>query len=187
MIEVVLETLFDDTRLQLTEKILRPIALGQPFILCSTYGSLKFLQDYGFKTFDSVFNEQYDTITDPYTRLNSVVSLMKEISQWDDRTQRLKMKQMQNIANYNQQHFFSKNFTNQITKELRINLGQALHTVSDTNTSKRFFDLRKSLAKIPELQKFLTNPSPQGATSRAEIAQTVKNARKYYNKHYNKY
>ena len=32
-IEVVLETLFDDARLHLTEKTLRPIACGQPFIL----------------------------------------------------------------------------------------------------------------------------------------------------------
>lgn len=31
-IEVVLETLFDDLRLHLTEKTLRPIAMGQPFI-----------------------------------------------------------------------------------------------------------------------------------------------------------
>jgi phage terminase large subunit-like protein len=35
-IEVVLETLFDDSRLQLTEKSLRPIACGQPFILTGT-------------------------------------------------------------------------------------------------------------------------------------------------------
>jgi hypothetical protein len=38
-IEVVLETLFDDTRWHLTEKILRPIACGQPFILAAAPGS----------------------------------------------------------------------------------------------------------------------------------------------------
>jgi hypothetical protein len=40
-IEVVLETLFDDNRLHLTEKSLRPIACGQPFILASTHLSLE--------------------------------------------------------------------------------------------------------------------------------------------------
>ena len=46
-IDVVLETLFDDERLHLTEKILRPIACGKPFILVSTPGSLQYLRDYG--------------------------------------------------------------------------------------------------------------------------------------------
>ena len=37
-IEVVLETLFDDTRWHLTEKALRPIACGQPFMFAATQG-----------------------------------------------------------------------------------------------------------------------------------------------------
>jgi hypothetical protein len=45
-IEVVLETLFDDNRIQLTEKILRPIACGHPFILASTQGSLEYIKSY---------------------------------------------------------------------------------------------------------------------------------------------
>ena len=53
-IEVVLETLFDDDRLHLTEKSLRPIACRQPFILMATHGSLQYLRNYGFKTFESV-------------------------------------------------------------------------------------------------------------------------------------
>ena len=43
-IEVVLETLFDDERLHLTEKSLRPIACGQPFILAGTHSSLEYLR-----------------------------------------------------------------------------------------------------------------------------------------------
>jgi hypothetical protein len=45
-IEVVLETLFDDSRIHLTEKTLRPIACGHPFILASTPGAIKYLHSY---------------------------------------------------------------------------------------------------------------------------------------------
>jgi hypothetical protein len=46
----VAETVFD-TRIHLTEKTLRPIACGHPFILAAGPGSLKYLQTYGFRTF----------------------------------------------------------------------------------------------------------------------------------------
>jgi hypothetical protein len=46
----------------LTEKALRPIACGQPFILAATPGSLQYLRSYGFKTFSGYIDETYDTI-----------------------------------------------------------------------------------------------------------------------------
>ena len=80
-IDVVLETLFDDTRIHLTEKILRPIACGKPFVLVSTPGSLQYLRDYGFETFGEYINENYDSIQDPLDRLKQIIKLMKDISQ----------------------------------------------------------------------------------------------------------
>jgi hypothetical protein len=152
LFEVVLETLFDDTRIHLTEKILRPIAVGQPFILCSTHGSLEFLKQYGFKTFSSVFDEHYDTIVDPYQRLTAVVKLMKQIATWDSATQHVKIKQIQDIVNHNQTHFFSKDFFDQIDNELKTNLYSAFTQVEKTNTSTRYINLRKSLSTATEFR-----------------------------------
>jgi hypothetical protein len=63
--EIVPETLFDDSRLHLTEKALRPIACGKPFMLVATAGSLKYLRSYGFETFGNLIDESYDLETDP--------------------------------------------------------------------------------------------------------------------------
>ena len=68
-IEVVLETLFDDDRLHLTEKSLRPIACAQPFILAGTHNSLEYLRSYGFKTFGHIWDESYDLVEVPEERL----------------------------------------------------------------------------------------------------------------------
>ena len=46
-----------------TEKILRPLAHGHPFLLFSYPGNLKVLKDIGFKTFSDVF----DGITGGFT------------------------------------------------------------------------------------------------------------------------
>lgn len=151
--EVVLETLFDDGRIQLTEKILRPIACGHPFILASTPGSLAYLRNYGFKTFDGIINESYDTELDPVKRLNLIVAEMKIITRWTPAEQLLNWSKIKEITNYNKQHFFSEQFFNLIIDELKHNLTIAFTEIEETNTSKTFFDFKKTMKKIPGLQK----------------------------------
>lgn len=121
-IEVVLETLFDYKQLHLTEKSLRPIACCQPFILAATHRSLEYLRSYGFKTFNDVWSEDYDTIENPSQRLEAIVSLMKEISAWDKTTRKHKLEKAHEIALYNQQWFFNNDFFNLIVNELKENL-----------------------------------------------------------------
>jgi hypothetical protein len=133
-IEVVLETLFDDDRLHLTEKSLRPIACGQPFILAATAGSLAYLRSYGFKTFGSVFDESYDTITDPVERLGAIVNLMNNIK---NSSNRLEMyQQLQVIADFNQQRFFSSDFHQQVVDEFKQNFSNGLYKVLKSCTPK---------------------------------------------------
>ena len=160
-IEVVLETLFDDERLHLTEKSLRPIACGQPFILAATHGSLEYLRGYGFRTFGEVWNEDYDQIVDPPSRLRAVVEVMKQISQWDDVTRQQKMAQAQNIADHNRRHFFSDNFFKIVTSELQHNISQALDTVKRTNTFTGWSTRCQQLLdhSDSELTEYLDNPN----------------------------
>jgi hypothetical protein len=187
-IEVVLETLFDDSRLHLTEKTLRPIALGKPFLLCATHESLKYLRQYGFKTFGSIINESYDCIEDPVKRLHAVIAVMKTIAQWTEQEKQEKLQKLQEIADYNRRHFFSTDFFDQIFLELKSNLKTALDLVESTNTSKNYIEFRKLRAiTSPVLKDILTGNCPGWSRPKQDIIEILKTARQYYNQHHNKY
>lgn len=136
-IEVVLETLFNDDRIQLTEKILRPIAMGQPFILAGTPGSLDYLRSYGFKTFENVWDEGYDNITDPLQRISAIVDLMRRIANWTEEERRINFYAIDLITKHNRQHFFSSEFSDYIMREFHGNIKLAHNELLSTNTGER--------------------------------------------------
>jgi hypothetical protein len=154
-IEVVLETLFDDDRLHLTEKSLRPIACGQPFILAATHGSLKYIRSYGFKTFDNIIDESYDLIQDPARRLQAIVLLMQQIANWTDDERHYKMSQLQQIAEFNRKHFFSSKFFNQVITELKENLSIAFTEFKNTKSSNHWLGYWNELLPNRSVQDFL--------------------------------
>lgn len=147
-IEIVLETLFDDERLHFTEKILRPLALGQPFILVASHGGLDYLKQYGFKTFSDVWSEDYDKIQDPEQRLQAVVELMKSIKNWTHEQKTVHMEKARAIADYNKKRFFSKDFFTQVIDQLKSNLTSAINELQNTNIGQTWVDIR---------EKFKTN------------------------------
>jgi hypothetical protein len=137
-IEIVLETLFDDTRWHLTEKILRPIACGQPFILVSTPGSLAYLQSYGFQTFENIIDEDYDNIQDPAQRLVAIVDLMKSIATMPGAQKEIMYKKMQEVCEHNHKRFFSKEFQQQVILEYQQNLNQGITEMNNYTTGIKF-------------------------------------------------
>lgn len=160
-LEIVLETLFDDDRLHLTEKSLRPIACGQPFVLAATHGSLEYLRKYGFQTYAEVWSEHYDRVQDPQDRMQHILATMKEISQWDEHTKKIKMQQAQEIADFNRQHFFSNNFFRLIISELETNLDRAFdqlkfNKVTDSSSSFNKYkqEINKFLLTHPKTKQF---------------------------------
>ena len=178
-IEIVLETLFDDLRLHLTEKTLRPIAMGQPFILAGTYGSLQYLREYGFKTFNSCWDESYDTIIDSVERMNRITDIMSNIiSMPKDKREEMLLK-AQSIADYNRQHFFSDKFQNQISKELRDNLKTGLDSIEKLNTGECFLNRRKKMLANIEYRKYSYLNKKNDSTQRKGWAALLKQARKY--------
>lgn len=177
-IEVVLETLFDDNRLHLTEKSLRPIALGQPFILTSTSGSLEYLRRYGFKTFGQIWNEDYDLIDNSEERLVAITDLMHDIANWGAALSKHKLAQAQDIADYNKQYFFSKEFHDIIINELRTNLTAGLALLETTNTSCRYITQRKTAVNYIPLVNYITVDRP--GRTRQDLANIIKAARQYY-------
>jgi hypothetical protein len=174
-IEVVLETLFDDSRLHLTEKSLRPIACKQPFILAATHGSLEYLRSYGFKTFDNIIDESYDLIQNPAQRLSAIISTMKKISEWTEDEYKDNMVHLQQIAEYNHRHFFSKDFFNMIIDELKYNLSNGFEILKNTNTGTRYIELRKILAKNEMIRKSIITSNQD--RSQQDIIDLLKIAR----------
>ena len=131
-IEIVLETLFDDNRLHLTEKSMRPIACGQPFILAATHGSLDYLKSYGFETFTPWIDETYDTIQNPIQRLNAIAQEIKRISKLNLNEKSSLFTQLQSIAKRNKEKFFDPKWQNMILEELRCNLTLACDQFDQT-------------------------------------------------------
>ena len=175
-IEVVLETLFDDGRLHLTEKSLRPIAVGQPFILAGTAGSLEYLRSYGFKTFSSVWDESYDLVEDPAERLIQIAELMKRISTWLPHQREHNMTQAQAIADYNRQHFFSQEFFNLVTNELKTNLTSAFNTLAHSNNYQPWLTQWTKLLQHQSVIDFLQTNQASPTTSDIDfIIQLIQN------------
>jgi glycosyltransferase involved in cell wall biosynthesis len=144
--EVVLETLFDDCRLHLTEKSLRPIACGVPFILAATAGSLEYLRSYGFKTFGEYINEEYDTIVDPVQRLTAIIKLMKEITELSKEQKQQLHQDLREICLFNQRRFFSQEFFQEIVQEYQSNLNTGLSQLKmQHNSIEREMPFKKML------------------------------------------
>jgi len=66
-----------------TEKIWRPILSGIPFVCISTQNSLKRIRDLGFRTYDTVWDESYDSIKNSQQRLEAVTKLCLELENFD--------------------------------------------------------------------------------------------------------
>ena len=143
---VVLETIFDD-RIHLTEKTLRPIACGHPFLLANGPGSLKQLQKYGFKTFHPYINEDYDLIDDHEQRLDCIVTEMNRLKLLSPTELSAVLQQCHAIANYNKKWFFSNDFLDTITKELENNVNSAYHQIEHLYKCDQWLDTRRELRK----------------------------------------
>lgn len=88
-----------------SEKTFRAIANGHPFIILGGQGSLEFLKNLGFDTFDDIFDNSYDGIADNYQRMIAVFKTIDKINSMDvDQLTQLKTnllpRRLQNIQVY---------------------------------------------------------------------------------------
>jgi hypothetical protein len=126
-IHVVPETIFDTEKTHLTEKIFKPIVMYQPFILFAGPNSLQYMRNYGFKTFDSVWDESYDLETDADARFKKATQLIEKIALLNDKDYKRLLEKTNTIVKFNRDHFYSTKFENILLKELHTNLDNALH------------------------------------------------------------
>lgn len=114
----VTETVYTGRRLQLTEKSFKPIALGMPFVLSATAGSLAYLRSYGFRTFSEFWDESYDLETDDYVRAEKVATVLKQL---DDLSPQQKQELFQAcwpVIEHNWNWFYQGGFESVLWSEL---------------------------------------------------------------------
>jgi hypothetical protein len=86
----------------LSEKLVKAIGNGHPFVVLSTPNYLEQLHDYGYQTFAPWFDESYDKELDPELRMVKAIDTMENICKTGVSIQAL------NIANNNQKVLFSR-------------------------------------------------------------------------------
>tara|TARA_R110002124_G_scaffold50484_1_gene146858 strand:- start:409 stop:1467 length:1059 start_codon:yes stop_codon:yes gene_type:complete len=118
---IVLETVYDQ-RIHLTEKTLRPLACGHPFMLLNGPGALETIRSYGFKTFQPYINESYDKEPAPMKRMDMVLREMRRINNASEKYQKWIWDGCAEIAAHNKQLFFDEKFMWRVKTELRRNV-----------------------------------------------------------------
>lgn len=78
---VVVETEAKHKEYHVTEKTLKCLATGHPFVVMGTYHYLDFLKKLGFVTYNHLFSEEYDNILDLEERMDAVINVVKHLQQ----------------------------------------------------------------------------------------------------------
>ena len=112
------ETVYFGRRQHLTEKTFKPIAMGMPFVLTAPAHSLEYLKSYGFKTFDSIWDESYDQEENDLVRAKRVVHLLKKIDQQSLEQRQKMFEQCMPIIEHNWNHFYNGGFEQVLWVEL---------------------------------------------------------------------
>jgi hypothetical protein len=84
--------------------------MGMPFILVSTVGSLEYLRSYGFKTFDSLWDESYDLETDDVVRIEKIAKLLERLDSLPAVQKQALFEEAMPIIAHNKNHFYNGGF-----------------------------------------------------------------------------
>lgn len=100
-LDIVTETVFDYPYPYISEKTLRPIACKRMFVIIGPKHMIKFLHDCGFKTWNDIIDESYDSIEDPQKRLLTLMQTIKDFCNIPLDQVRAYLKNNQEILDYN--------------------------------------------------------------------------------------
>lgn len=130
LLSFVTETAFHWPGMFLTEKIFKPIAAGQPFIVLGQQGILRTLKDMGYQTDFEGIDQSYDDIKDPYQRFHAAHKSLKEwIAIPRGQKTDLLMRSMRKIS-HNQQAFYSHNYEAESYDRLKTRVKEIFETYS---------------------------------------------------------
>ncbi|CAB4128857.1 hypothetical protein UFOVP112_90 [uncultured Caudovirales phage] len=95
---------FLDYNAGITEKTLKPLIFGNPFLLYAGRGTLQLLQEMGFETYSSIIDESYDDIENPQKRFEFILEETLRLSKMDLKEMALMIKSIEKQAEHNQNH-----------------------------------------------------------------------------------
>jgi hypothetical protein len=98
---LVTETVFYQPWSFRTEKIAKCLYIGHPWICAANTGFYRDLRNLGFRTFDPIIDESFDSIDDPTDRLARIVAVTRDTCAQD---MLQFMSAVEPICKYNQQH-----------------------------------------------------------------------------------
>lgn len=124
LVYVPTETVFFGDRLHLTEKTFKAIALEMPFVLVAPAGSLAYLREYGFRTFDHVWDESYDIETNDVARIEAVTGLLKQLDSLSVAERQAIHRACLPVIEHNYQHFYHGGFESALWQELMLMLSE---------------------------------------------------------------
>lgn len=117
LLHVVTETVYNGRKQHLTEKTFKPIVMQQPFVIVSCQGSLEYLKKYGFKTFNSLWDESYDNADDT-TRIKKIGQILKDIDNLSVKEKNQLQQAAAPIVEHNFNWFYSGGFEKILWQEL---------------------------------------------------------------------
>ena len=124
LLYLVTETVATGRRQHLTEKIFKPIAQAMPFVVVGTAGALAYLRSYGFRTFDTVWDESYDDIMDDPARIACIGRLLRDLDGLTVNQKQELFEQCRPIIEHNYNHFYSGAFEAVLWSEMNLMLEQ---------------------------------------------------------------
>lgn len=143
---IVTETVFYYNKLHLTEKVFKPIVMKQPFMLLAAPGNLAYLRSYGFKTFDGIIDESYDSIQNHDERINAVTAQLNWYCNLPANEKQSVINAIAPIVEYNFKHFYSE-FKHIITSELLDNCKMLFKEIGYDDNDIAYDDIYKALTK----------------------------------------
>ena len=118
LLYLVTETVATGRRHHITEKTFKPIALGMPFVIVGTQGSLEYLRSYGFRTFEGIWDESYDQAEDS-VRIERIASLLRSLDELPTEAKQDLFDQAQEVVEHNWNHFYNGGFEQVLWDELQ--------------------------------------------------------------------
>jgi hypothetical protein len=118
LLYLVTETVATGRRHHLTEKTFKPIALGMPFVIVGTQGSLEYLRSYGFRTFEGIWDESYDQAEDS-VRIERIASLLRSLDELPQEAKQDLFNQAREVIEHNWNHFYNGGFEQVLWTELQ--------------------------------------------------------------------
>jgi hypothetical protein len=120
MFSVVTESYWYEPEISFTEKIFGPISHGHPFIVVAPAGYLTYIRRLGFKTFDGIIDETYDTIVEHEKRMTAIVQEINTFCNNSIFEKQKKWTLLNEIAQYNFEVYKSKKYLNNFTTLLHF-------------------------------------------------------------------